>query len=50
MATISRPLPIFIMYLEWVWLQSPDHYQIYAVSRMGMATISRPLPIFILCL
>ena len=26
-ATIARPLSIFILSLGWVWLQSPDHYQ-----------------------
>jgi hypothetical protein len=27
MATISRPLPIFILCRGWRWLQSPDNYQ-----------------------
>jgi hypothetical protein len=27
MATIFRPLAIFIMCPGWIWLQSSDHYQ-----------------------
>jgi hypothetical protein len=27
MATISRPLPIFMLFPGWIWLQSPDHDQ-----------------------
>jgi hypothetical protein len=27
MSTISRPLSIFILCLELLWEQSPDHYQ-----------------------
>jgi hypothetical protein len=27
MTKISRPLPIFILCIGFVWLQSPDYYQ-----------------------